>query len=122
MIATGAYEGVPADWNAFLAAYRGLGGRVPWAARSGTCRPCRAAGANSMRQASSMPPIVSASGCGSTDQSRRILQGQPALTSSSAAGYTSMPPGSDRTPVVSFAGSILLSPMMCATGAPSANR
>jgi sugar lactone lactonase YvrE len=45
-----------------------------------------------------------------------------ALTSSSAAGYTSVPSGSDRTPGVSLAGSILSCPMMCATGTPSANR
>ena len=49
--------------------------------------------------------------------------GQPiALTSSSTAGYTSVPPGSDRTPGVSFAGTTLLCPMMCATGTPSASR
>jgi hypothetical protein len=46
-----------------------------------------------------------------------------ALTSSSsAAGYTSVPPGSNRTPGVSFAGSIWLCPMMCDTVTPSANR
>lgn len=45
-----------------------------------------------------------------------------ALISSSAAGYMSVPSGSDCTPGVSFARSILLSPMICITGIPRANR
>jgi hypothetical protein len=41
---------------------------------------------------------------------------------SSAAAYTNAPPGWDRTPGVSFAGTILSCPMMCATGIPPASR
>jgi hypothetical protein len=49
-------------------------------------------------------------------------QGQRIALIPSAAGYTSVPPGNDRTPGVSLAGSTLFCPMMCATGTPSANR
>jgi hypothetical protein len=44
------------------------------------------------------------------------------LTSSSAALYKSVPSDSDCTPGVSFAGSILSSPMICITGTPCASR
>ena len=39
MIATGSYEGVPADWNAFRVVYKGLGGRLPRTATLATLEP-----------------------------------------------------------------------------------
>ncbi len=39
MIATGSYEGVPADWNAFRAAYKELAGRIPRKAAMAVLEP-----------------------------------------------------------------------------------
>jgi replication initiation protein RepC len=39
MIATGSYEGVPADWATLRAAYKGLGGRIPRMATAAALEP-----------------------------------------------------------------------------------
>ena len=39
MIATGSYEGVPADWTAIHVAFKGLGGRIPRKATSSILEP-----------------------------------------------------------------------------------
>ena len=43
MIATGAYEGVPADWNGFQKAFMALGGRIKRTATAETLEPLAAA-------------------------------------------------------------------------------
>ncbi len=43
MIATGAYEGVPADWNGFQKAFKELGGRIARTATADTLEPLAAA-------------------------------------------------------------------------------
>ena len=43
MIATGCYEGVPADWNAYRVAYKGLGRRIPRTATLAMLEPLAAA-------------------------------------------------------------------------------
>ena len=43
MIATGSYEGVPADWNAYRVAYKRLGGRIPRTATLAMLEPLAAA-------------------------------------------------------------------------------
>ena len=76
MIATGSYEGVPADWNALRAAYEGLGGRIPRTATTVMLEPLAGALGTLMEQIRDIleAHVKVTKMSGNADQSERHIQ------------------------------------------------